>query len=418
MIPKYKDKICELCGKIFTPQGGVAKYCKSPIEKTCIVCGNTFTTVCHPKSSEVCDNPECKKKSGFVAASKSIHRICRICGEPFDAHSSRQLDCGKEITKICKICGNTYKSKCGLRWQEHTCDNPKCKAEYTHKGQQSHYLSTTKKCIWCGKEFHPINNKQLLCGKPHIVICKICGKQFEVDATYTPDTAPKYCSDECRMTMFKSRPNTSTPESIEKMKQTKRERYGDNYGAIIAEKARKTYQKRTGYSHQIYNIETHYKRAKTRNHIASKDGKSFDSYYECQVYDFVFDIPEINIDTQIPIKYVYQNTNHQTWVDFRINNILFEVKGSHLLLGVYSYTGIPIEIKLGVYENNNVVVITNNNKDTRDKINKYKNLIGIDINLFDDKLPLQDRTKIWAKIQQAIKLKIKFIDATTLAELQ
>ena len=101
----YKDKVCELCGRTFTPKGGVAKYCKLPVEKICIVCGKPFTTICHPKSNDVCDNAECKKKAGFVASVKAVNRICRVCGKPFAANSSRQLDCGKEIIKKCEICG-------------------------------------------------------------------------------------------------------------------------------------------------------------------------------------------------------------------------------------------------------------------------------------------------------------------------
>ena len=220
MIAKYNDKICKLCGKTFTPKGGVAKYCKSPVNRTCVVCGNTFTSICHPKAPTVCNNPNCKKQVGAVTASKAVHRICRVCGKPFDANSSRQLDCGKEIIKICEICGNPYKSKCGLRWQGHTCDNPKCKAEYAHKGQQAHYLATTRTCAWCGKEFHPTNNKQFLCGEPHISICEICGKEFTVDPGFSKETAPKCCSEECRHKALQI-PHPLSKEAIDKMTATK-----------------------------------------------------------------------------------------------------------------------------------------------------------------------------------------------------
>lgn len=408
----YKDKVCELCGRTFTPKGGVAKYCKLPVEKICIVCGKPFTTICHPKSNDVCDNPKCKKRAGFVASAKAINRVCRVCGKLFIANSSRQLDCGKEIIKKCEICGNEYTTKCGLHWQGHTCDNPKCRSEYAHKGQQSHFLATTKTCVFCGKEFHPVNNKQIVCGNPHTVVCKTCGKSFEVDAKYRPCDAPKYCSDKCRTEGFESRIHIMTPESIEKMKQTKRKKYGDDYGAKAFAKGMRTYEDRTGYSHPIYNIETHYKRAKTRSKTASKDGKSFDSYYEANVYDFLSDITDVN--TQIPIKYLYQNKQHTTWIDFKLNNRLVEVKGGHLLLGVYDDTGTPIKVKLKAYNDNNVIVITNNTDSAKEILESYPNIIGIDINIFNTELSIQNRKEIWDKILIAISQNVKFIDSNSI----
>lgn len=412
MIAKYSDKICKLCGKPFTPKGGVAKYCKSSVNRTCIVCGNIFTSICHPKASTVCNNPNCKKQAGAVAASKSVHRICRICGEPFEASSSRQLDCGKEIIKICEVCGNSYKSRCGFRWQEHTCDNPKCKIEYIHKSQQAHYLAMTKTCAWCGKEFHPTNNKQFLCGEPHTNICMICGKEFTVDAGYSKETAPKCCSDECRHKAFQ-RPHPLSKEAIDKMIATKIERYGEDYAKAIWAKGRKTYAERTGYSHPIYNIETHHKRAETRSKIKAKDGRKFDSNYECQVYNFLLDIDNIHTETQIPVKYQYNNVGHQTWIDFKINNKLFEVKGGHLLLGIYDTAGIPICAKLAAYYEHSVVVITNNGKNIKDTLNKY-NIVGIDIALFDNTLSKPDKIARWEKIQRALTQGLKFIEENTL----
>ena len=410
----YKDKVCELCGRTFTPKGGVAKYCKLPIEKICIVCGKPFTTICHSKSNDVCDDAECKKKAGFVAATKSINRICRVCGNPFIANSSRQLDCGKKVVKKCEICGNEYSTKCGLRWQGHTCNSHKCKTEYAYRGQQAHFLSLTKTCVFCGKEFHPVNNKQIVCGNPHAVICKTCGKSFEVDAKYRPCDAPKYCSDECRTKGFESRIYVMTPESIEKMKQTKRKKYGNDYGAKAFAKGMQTYKDKTGYSHPIYNIETHYKRAKTRSRISSKDGKSFDSYYEVKVYDFLSDIPKISLQTQVPICYQYNGSTHSTWIDFNINNRLFEVKGEHLLIGVYDDLNIPIAVKLETYNDNNVIVITNNTDSAKEILASYPNIIGIDINIFNTKLPIHDRKEIWDKILKAISQDIKFIDSNSI----
>ena len=189
---------------------------------------------------------------------------------------------------------------------------------------------------------------------------------------------------------------------------TKIERYGEDYAKVLWAKGRKTYEERTGYSHPIYNIETHYKRARTRSKIAAKDGKSFDSYYETRVYDSIVDIT--NVNTQIPVEYQYQNKQHTTWIDFKLNDRLFEVKGGHLIAGVYDSVGIPIETKLKVYNDNNVIVVTNNASSVKEILNQYPNIIGIDINLFNPELPVQDRIDLWNKILEAISQGIKFID--------
>lgn len=156
MKPAYKDKICEICGKEFTPKSGKTKYCNQPVTRICIVCGASFQSTCHPRANNVCDKPACKKRAGFVASTSMETKICRVCGQAFKPASSRQVDCGKPLEKICEICGKTYSSKCGLRWKEHTCNDPQCRAQYAHKQQTAHFLSTVRKCVWCGKEFNPL----------------------------------------------------------------------------------------------------------------------------------------------------------------------------------------------------------------------------------------------------------------------
>ena len=123
----------------------------------------------------------------------------------------------------------------------------------------------------------------------------------------------------------------------------------------------------------------------------SIDGKRFDSRYEVAVYEFCKrnDIP---IETQIPISFTYKGEKHITYIDFKIDNMLFECKGGHLLHGIYDYAlPIPIEKKLEVYKENHIILITD--KRGRDVIpfrsnglkyldkNPYP-LIGVDISLF------------------------------------
>lgn len=414
MERNYNKRICELCGKEFTPKGSKDKYCKSPVVKICSVCGNEFTSICHPKASNTCDNPDCKRRAGSVASHKAIRRLCRVCGQPFDATAANQQDCNRKLTRICCICGESFETKCSIYHNENTCGNSDCSQSFAVIQMQKHYLATTKLCAICGKSFHPINNKQTICGNTHTVVCKICGKLYEVDAKYNEKEIPQYCSDECRQIRFLQRSHPNTPETIEKIKQTKVQRYGKNYGHKVWQKANKTYQERTGYSHPIYNIETHYKRANTRSKIAAKDGKKFDSQYECQIYNFLLDIPGIQIHSQIPVDFQYNGNPHKTWIDFKINDKLIEVKGEHLLSGVYDKIGIPISTKLNVYNDNKVIVITNNTQRAKEILNNYNNIIGIDISLFDNKLTRSEKIQIWRRIELSAQQNIKFIETKTL----
>lgn len=125
------------------------------------------------------------------------------------------------------------------------------------------------------------------------------------------------------------------------------------------------------------------------------DGTKFDSKYEVEVYEFC-KRNNIPIECQIPLEYEYQGSQHITFIDFRIDGILFECKGGHLLHGIYDYAmPVPIERKLQLYKEHNIVLITDTygselipKKESKGSnglkyLNKCPNpLIGIDIELF------------------------------------
>lgn len=129
----------------------------------------------------------------------------------------------------------------------------------------------------------------------------------------------------------------------------------------------------------------------------SIDGKRFDSKYEVLVYEYC-KRNNIPIECQIPLKYKYKGQQHITFIDFRIDGILFEVKGGHLLHGIYDYAmPVPIKEKLKIYKEHNVIVITDKygsevipKKESKDSNGlNYKNkcpypLIGVDIELFNN----------------------------------
>lgn len=129
----------------------------------------------------------------------------------------------------------------------------------------------------------------------------------------------------------------------------------------------------------------------------SIDGKRFDSKYEVLVYEFC-KRNNIPIECQIPLEYEYNGEQHITFIDFRIDGILFEVKGGHLLHGIYDYAmPVPMKEKLEIYKKHNVIVITDKygseiipKKESKESnglkyLHKCPNpLIGVDISLFNN----------------------------------
>lgn len=65
-MTERQKKVCEYCGKLYTPQSNNSKYCKGPHYKTCPICGTqVLITNNHYLTHELksCNNPECLKKA-------------------------------------------------------------------------------------------------------------------------------------------------------------------------------------------------------------------------------------------------------------------------------------------------------------------------------------------------------------------
>lgn len=151
----------------------------------------------------------------------------------------------------------------------------------------------------------------------------------------------------------------------------------------------------------------------------SFDGRKFDSRYEVLVYEFC-KRNNIPIECQIPVEYEYNNETHITFIDFRIDGILFEVKGGHLLHGIYDYAmPVPIEEKLQVYKEHNIILITDisgsdvippkESEGSNGLLYQHKcpnPLIGVDIDLFDNpKFPFaKDKPECFYKVRVDNKL--------------
>lgn len=162
-------------------------------------------------------------------------------------------------------------------------------------------------------------------------------------------------------------------EVQEKTKHTNLEKYGseyflssskykevlqDKYGVVntfqmleVKNKIKETNLEKYGVENVAKLTETRRKSIKSAKSSKSKiDGTRFDSSWEVLVYDYCLR-HNIPVKTQIPIKYIYHNKEHITYIDFKIDNVLYEVKGSQLINNIIN-SG-----KIEVYKQNNVVLI-------------------------------------------------------------
>lgn len=192
------EKICQLCGQSFTAKSNVQKYCKRKVVKSCSVCGELFTTICSIDAPTTCDKPECKKLAGSASMSTKT-KVCAKCGRTFVPKSSRQLYCNLSEIRKCAVCGKNFEARCGTQDDRHTCSK-ECKDKYAKMKSVDYFKSTTRKCKWCGQEFHPTNNTSLYCDRPHYQTCVVCGKIFplkELGKELMNADIPSVCSEDC-----------------------------------------------------------------------------------------------------------------------------------------------------------------------------------------------------------------------------
>lgn len=159
--------------------------------------------------------------------------------------------------------------------------------------------------------------------------------------------------------------------NYEKMKQTNLARYGQELPQNPT-KAKQTCLRKYGVDNVAKMRETHIKAAKTRATAVAVDGTKFDSGWEVLVYEYAKN-RGYTIETQVPIKY---KDNKVTFIDFKINNQLYEVKGTHLLNNCWESKGIKIQDKLQCYKDSNVIIIT----DVAKLSNNIEYLKYVDIN--------------------------------------
>ena len=277
----YKPKTCPICGETFIPKSSKQKYCKKEIRKICPICGDEYIILCQPDKQNpvTCNKPECKKLAAKVGE-QSKTKICRVCGKPFHPTSSRQQDCNKPIEKVCVVCGKTYVGKCSINDTSTTCSS-ECQQKLAAQNRITSYQKETRTCELCGKEFHPRSNTQKICDGIHYRNCVTCGKRFILDTSKLRADWPETCSHECAVKYrFKDGNPMSKPGAIQKNIESKRRKYGDNFGSIIWKKSMKTYENTTGFKHPIINPEVRSRIAKSAktSSLELRISKALDNY--------------------------------------------------------------------------------------------------------------------------------------------
>jgi hypothetical protein len=187
---------------------------------------------------------------------------------------------------------------------------------------------------------------------------------------------------------------SQSSEIQQKAKSTCLERYGKpSYSQTKEAKQRyyDTCMQKYGVSNPSMLPETHRKASYARTKIIASDGTKLDSSYELIFYEFCLSLG-LTVETQIPIQFEYKGETHTTLIDFKVNGMLFETKGSHLLQGCFDHVvPVPIDKKLEIYRQNHVIIVTDLNDFTEELFKdsnglKYDDtpLIGVDIELFTD----------------------------------
>lgn len=333
--------------------------------------------------------------------------ICVRCGKQFEANRKTAICKDCKIQK-CIICGKEFELK--TPYTALTC-SPKCRGIYRKESgiakASAKKASETvmmrygvknsasvpmkpRKCEYCGEEFIPSSSRQKYCKRDHYGPCPVCGKPTKILEMYIGPTA---CSKECRQKEIEytnlKRYGVSCvfqSESIkDKIKLSMESKYGVSHYTHTIEYRQKynsTMLERYGVTSPMQTRDVHMKAAATRKSITASDGAHLDSSYEVLVYDWLLN-QNIVFDRQIPISYHYNGKTHVTLIDFKIEDVLLEVKGFHLLQGCFDYMSnmVPIGQKLKIYNVHNVVVATDSKGEA---ILKEYHVKGINIDIFKD----------------------------------
>lgn len=384
-----EKRLCKICGKEFIPSVWNKVVCDADHYHPCPICGkpvlsnkpNRQNCACSTKCGQQLGNKSRKisliAKYGVDNVSKLqlirnkisksntkpvVHhyRKCRVCGKEFDARPPyTQMTCSP-------ICRGKYRKYMGISKQVSQKARQTMIDRYGVSNPR-HIQQITKICSICGKEFITAEPRKMYCDGLHYSKCPICGKLTEWK-NYGKPIEDLTCSIECKVEL-RRKTNLSkygcinainSEQAKEKSRKTCLNKYGVEHYSKTPEyqdKKSNTMMERYGVKHAAQSREQHIKMSDTRKQCIASDGTKLEGSYELKVYEYCL-IHKTSVERQIPIKFNYGGKEHTTFIDFRVDGKLVECKGGHLLQGCFDYAGhIPIDTKLQVYRDNDVLLI-------------------------------------------------------------
>lgn len=223
---------------------------------------------------------------------------------------------------------------------------------------------------------------------------------------YVPQSIKEYKREQTSLEKFGYINASCSPDIQEKRRFTCLDRYKVPYTFqvdSVKETIKESLVKNLGVDNPAKSSKVMSKISKTSHSTLASDGTSLDSKWELEFYEFCLGCG-LDVERLVKIDYAYNDKVHSTFIDFKVDDILFEVKGNHLLNGCFSYkTNVPIEVKLNLYKNYNVVIISK--KDSLFDDNSFR---GLDIDIFLD-TNNQDKTKTWKHIKYLLNNYTGFI---------
>lgn len=322
-----------------------------------------------------------------------MKRVCIICGQEFDAKSSRRSYCYKEHYHPCPICGKQVLTKDTYHLNECCC------------AKHSRELATNT--IHARYEEWPCSTKDAATKRKQTCLDRygVENPSYSDEIKFKISTNVKKAFAEHPEYQLKAQQTyfertgylnpMQNPEVKDKVKQASIDKYGvDNVFKLpeFRQKSKQTSLLKYGVEFPMQNKTIHAKQCSKKSSYRGCDGTPLDSSYEVLVYDYCIR-NNIPIQRSYPIKYEYNGKNDTLFIDFVIDGFLVEVKGEHILDGYFDnqpgYT--PIDTRLKLYSQHKVILVTGSSKSDLfsrscglhySKNNSCNQLIGIDLGLF------------------------------------
>lgn len=371
-------RVCTACGKFFLPSGRNAwrmKFCQRKHYIKCQICGNTLDitpnvnipSTCSKKCADIYKGRQTKATMQRKYGVDNPSQVAEFKAKAMASNAAHQEETMEKIH-------NTMIRRYGAAIPRQV---PELREKIDNTMRERYGVVNPSHNIDIRKKISQVN------------------KSEEVQAKYKATSLANHGTEYPAQ-------NPDSPNAWNNVKDKFETTMLDKYGAKspflvpeCKEKAKKTCLEKYGFENASQSPEIHRKQWDTRKNLKAQDGLPLDSSWEVLVYNFWKSLG-LDVERNIPIEFEYNGKHHTTFVDFRVDGQLFEVKGRPYLEGVYDYAQVvPIERKLEVYREHHVVVITDDQvrqmfgKPNSKESNGFKYsdkcpnpLIGIDVALF------------------------------------